>query len=113
MVTLDSIKDIFENIRKDNAFDLKSDLLWSFFFCSKDLKDMVLLVEEIESLGEYEFDKIYKNEDLFWLQILQPGVNTENSLFKKCEHFYQIVDKLNNGNSLELVFDGWDVGRSA
>lgn len=104
MITLDSIKNTFSKM-EDQGVNTKKKLLWGYFFTNETKEELEKIASSFENNGYVVVDIHQDKNDLYWLNIEKIETHSPESLYNRCEEFYQFAEK----NNLES-FDGYDVG---
>lgn len=111
MISKEIIIDFFENLKKENDFNIDEKLLWSYFFLDKSKKKLQEFGFKLEQLG-YEFDSIFEAEKInkeddieYYLQVTKIEQHTIESLNNLNIMFYKLAEE----NKINY-YDGFDVG---
>lgn len=106
MIELSQLEEMVTQMEKEYGWDVKSDLLWGYFFTDKESDKLRLVAEHLESMG-YRVVSINSddNGNLYWLHVEKIETHTPQSLDKRNKEFYKLAEDFN----LES-YDGMDVG---
>lgn len=110
MITKETIKEFFENVKRGGEFDTTNKLLWGYFFLDKDISKLKNIVNELSKEG-YRYVDIFEAEKLnpddvqeYYLHVEKIEYHDIDSLDIRNRELYNFADKLNTS------YDGFDVG---
>jgi len=110
-ITLKKLTEMFEDISKNTDWDMKSPMLWGYFFTHHEAHPLEKVKKLLEVKG-YTFVDLYlaekeneQEEDVFFLHIEKIETHTPNSLDERNNQFYILADE----HGLDS-YDGMDVG---
>lgn len=110
MITLDSLQQMFENIRADTKWNIDGPMLWGYFFTDASVEKLRSLVPLLETQG-YRFVDLFVPElddgedEYFFLHVEKEEAHTVESLHERNSQLYALAD-LHELSS----YDGMDVG---
>ena len=111
IITLESLEEMFENIKKQTKWDTTKPLLWGYFFTNSNPKLLEMARDVLVKKG-YRYVDIYLSDkdnpddnDMWWLHIEKEEIHTPQSLDKRNDDLYNFA----NDFGLDS-YDGMDVG---
>ncbi|KQV94564.1 ribonuclease E inhibitor RraB [Rhizobacter sp. Root1221] len=106
MISLQSLHDLFENMRSAPQVDVSARLLWGYFFFGETSEPLELLAEELERLG-YTVVRLELTDDEFSyvLHVELIEHHTPQSLFDRNSEL-EALAAVHEG----ISYDGMDVG---
>lgn len=104
-ISLPKMQETFKKMEKEAGWDIKSPLIWGYFFLDHDNRKLELFAKKLQEEG-FKIVDIRKTEDgIFNLHIEEKIVHSPESLYNTSRK----LAKLANENHIE-TFDGWDAG---
>lgn len=113
MITLESLEEMFANIKVKTKWNVNDALLWGYFFTDHDPRKFGPLRKHLEGL-DYRFVTILQPEDapedaedkgIYFLHVERVEHHTPQSLHKRNQQFYRLAEQF----GVE-TYDGMDVG---
>ncbi len=109
MITLDSLEEMFANIKAKTQWNTEGDLLWGYFFTDHNPKHFESLRKHLERNG-YRYVDILEpeggNDDAAYsLHVERVENHTPQSLYKRNLELYRLAEQY----GVE-AYDGMDVG---
>lgn len=106
VIALQSIEDMFTNMRTTSKWDVDGEMLWGYFFTDSDPKKLERVVEPLTN-GGYRFVRLFETEDksTHFLHVERVEKHTPQTLHARNAEFYKLAEKF----ELES-YDGMDVG---
>lgn len=106
MITLESLEEMFANIRAKTKWNIDGDLLWGYFFDDPNPEKLRPVAEELKKVG-YRFVDLYPSDDktTYILHVEKVEQHTPRSLYARNREFYSLAEKY----GIES-YDGMDVG---
>jgi hypothetical protein len=110
MITIDTLQDMFDNIRANTEWNIDGPMLWGYFFTDRSEQKLNSLVPVLAAQG-YRFVDLFVpeldegQEEYYFLHVEKEEAHTVASLLERNQHFYALAD-LNELDS----YDGMDVG---
>ncbi|WP_289665330.1 ribonuclease E inhibitor RraB [Flavobacterium panacagri] len=111
MINRETIINFYEDLKKENDFNIDEKLLWSYFFLDTNKKKLQDFTVKLEQLG-YKFESIFEAEKIneeddveYYLQVIEIQHHTIDSLNDLNMMFYKLAE-VNDINH----YDGFDVG---
>lgn len=105
-ISLQTLEDMFANMRAKTKWDVDGEMLWGYFFTDKDPKKLEPVAEALGKRG-YRFVSIYETDDkaTHFLHVEKVEKHTPLTLHARNAEFYQLVERFH----LES-YDGMDIG---
>ena len=110
-ITLETLVEMFDNIREQSQWNISGDMLWGYFFTHENPQKLEEASKHLVGLG-YRFVNIYLSDkddpnepDLYWLHVEKVETHTPESLDKRNDELYLIALKFGIDS-----YDGMDVG---
>jgi len=109
---LESIREIFEEARTEDKWNIDEEMLYSYFFVDKDIDKLEKLGLDLEAKG-YDFLDIFELADEktdestgeYLLHIDKTEIHTPESLAQRNAEFQNLA------NEYEIAsYDGWEFG---
>jgi hypothetical protein len=106
VITLESLREMFANMKSNTKWNLDGDLLWGYFFTDPNPSKLKPVAVYLEKSG-YRFVNIYPTDDktTYFLHVEKIEHHTPTSLNKRNQEFYKLAERY----GLES-YDGMDVG---
>ena len=106
MITLESLQEMFADMKANPSWNIDGDLLWGYFFTDPDPEKLQPVADYLETAG-YKFVDIFPADDkeVYWLHVEKIEHHTPETLDQRNQEFYALADRFN----LES-YDGMDVG---
>ncbi len=96
MIEMESINEMFGNIRDKYCWNLNEPLLWGYFFIDKSVEKLDKAAVELTEMG-YTFVEFLETvvedgeEPYYYLQVEKAEIHTLNSLFERNLEFYDFL----------------------
>ena len=110
-ITLDSLKEMFQNIKKETPWNMSGPMLWGYFFTHHEPNKLEQVAEELKKQG-YKYVDIYlsdkddpKEPDIYWLHVEKIETHSPETLDKRNDELYIFANKYGLDS-----YDGMDVG---
>src|SRR5215213_10493311 len=111
---LEGIREIFENARTEDGWNLEEEMLYSYFFVGKDIDKLETLGLDLEKQG-YDFIDIFELGDEktdeptgeYLLHIDKTEIHTPESLAARNVEFQNLADEYEIAS-----YDGWEFGEA-
>ena len=109
MITLESLEEMFTNIKAKTKWNVDGALLWGYFFTDRDPQKFGPLTKHLEGLG-YRYVTILQPEGaedkgIYFLHVERAERHTPQSLHQRNQQFYRLAEQF----GVE-TYDGMDVG---
>jgi len=110
MIELETLQQMFNNIRAETDWNIDGPMLWGYFFTDKSPEKLEAVISDLEALG-YRYVDLYlpdfeKGEDEFYfLHVEKEETHSPDSLFERNRQLYAFADQHNLD-----TYDGMDVG---
>lgn len=109
MITLESLEEMFTNIKAKTKWNVDGALLWGYFFTDHDPRKFGPLKKHLEGLG-YRYVTVLEPEDgegngVYFLHVEQVERHTPLSLHQRNQELYRLAEQF----GVE-TYDGMDVG---
>lgn len=109
---LEDIKEIFEEAKREDGWNLEEDMLYSYYFVDTDPEKLEELGNKLEAEG-YDFIDIFelgdeeteKSTGEYLLHIDKIETHTPESLAERNVEFQRLADE----NNIQ-TYDGWEFG---
>ena len=110
-ITLDSLNEMFQNIKNETSWNISGPMLWGFFFTHHEPQKLEQAAEELIKQG-YKYVDIYLSDkddpnepDIYWLHVEKVEIHSPKTLDKRNDELYIFANKY----ALDS-YDGMDVG---
>ena len=109
MITLETLEEMFANMRRDAPWDVDGDLLWGYFFTDPDPKKLEPVAGQLSKTG-YRIVKLCPTDDgsTHFLHVERVETHSPRSLHARNLEFYALASEF----GIES-YDGMDVGPAA
>ena len=110
-ITIESLYDMFANIKKETDWNTSGNMLWGYFFTHSEPQKLeqakaVLISKGYKFVGIYLSEKNEPNDpDMFWLHVEKIETHSPESLDKRNDELYILAHKLGIDS-----YDGMDIG---
>ena len=106
MITLDDLREMFTNMRRDAPWNADGDLLWGYFFTDRNPEKLQPVAERLSTAG-YRVVRLYPTDDgsTHFLHVERVETHTPESLHARNQEFYALASEI----GIES-YDGMDVG---
>ncbi len=106
MITLEMLKQMFAEMRKDAPFDPDHELLWGYFFTHASKKELRPVADELVAEG-YREVALYRTDDrkTYFLHVERVERHTPESLHARNQEFNALAER----HGID-AYDGMDVG---
>ena len=110
MITIDTLQEMFDNIRANTDWNIDGPLLWGYFFTDRSEQKLNSLVPVLAAQA-YRFVDLFApeldegQEEYYFLHVEKEEAHSVESLYERNQHFYALAD-LHELDS----YDGMDVG---
>jgi len=110
-ISLESLVEMFENIKRETDWDMSKGMLWGYFFVHSkpeklELASMKLAQKGYKKVDIYLSDKDDENDpDMFWLHVERVETHSPETLNDRNEELHAFAEE----NGLDC-YDGMDVG---
>lgn len=105
-ITLEMLKQMFAQMRKDAPFDPASDLLWGYFFTNSTKRELRPVADELVA-GGYREVGLYRTDDksTYFLHVERVEKHSPESLHARNLELYELAER----HGIDS-YDGMDVG---
>jgi len=110
MIALETIQDMFDNIRNNTEWNIDGPMLWGYFFTDESLEKLESIVPSLEAqgyryVGVFEADIEDGEMPYYFLHAEKEETHSVASLNERNQHLYALAELHNLAS-----YDGMDVG---